>query len=452
MKMTKIEQVLDKDFEETGREKVAMCVPAYKDLPVIFVEHLIEQLNENAKYYDLATVIKDVIPIDVARNRCIQAAKIKKADYIWFMDSDNISPPGALKKLMKGMKEYNADMITGMYFEKAKPYFPVIRSYSPDYGFRKIDNPHIGGVIEIGGSGMGCALIKVGVFDVLKYPWFKFEYEDVMGKETIISEDLYFCRSMFKSGLSMYCDTEVIAPHLGGIVDRHEFWSFERLRENLKNDREEFIADVMRYTDQSYADVQNKLYAGHILIANEWNDKNPQTLEEVESFYVNTENYIYDLGLWHFTSRRMYDLDVVNYSIEKYKPKTVLDFGCGIGQNGYMLAKEGFDVTIADLNGVTFDFAICRFDKHRVPSRVWHVDNNTTPPHDKYDLILCFDVLEHLSDEEFKKVVEKLIELKHEDTKVLLSTNFGKSEFHPMHFEREEWKQELIDRLVGKDD
>ena len=115
-----------------------------------------------------------------------------------------------------------------------------------------------------------------------------------------------------------------------------------------------------------------------------------------------------------------------------------------------MCARIGMDVTLADLDSKTLDFAQKRFQKHNVPHKVWKVDVEESPPDAKYDVILCFDVLEHLPKKEFKETVEKLIKLKHKDTKILHTTNFSQFETYPMHFGLDEEKTELIKRLLNE--
>ena len=218
----------------------------------------------------------------------------------------------------------------------------------------------------------------------------------------------------------------------------------------MRKDREEYIIDLLEYTQKSFDDVYRDLYRGEILMMDEWNKKNPQTPDEIRKFYRETKNYLYDLGKFHFGSQqRLFDVDLLAACL-KSKPKKVLDFGAGIGQNAYMLAREGIDVVVADVNSYTLDFAEWRFKKHHVPATFWRVDKEPAP-NEKFDMILCFDVLEHIPLEETEKTVELLGSLIASETKVLLTAPFGKTSSYPMHFNRNEELDKLLRRFLGED-
>ena len=230
---------------------------------------------------------------------------------------------------------------------------------------------------------------------------------------------------------------------------QEEIQSVKTFEQDLKKDREEYIIDVLEYTQKSFDDVYRDLYRGELLMRDEWNEKNPQTPEEIRKFYKETKNYLYDLGNWHFGSHRRFDVKLLAYC-SKSKPNKVLDFGAGIGQNAYMLAREGIDVVVADVDSYTLDFAEWRFKKHHAPATFWRVDKEPTP-NEKFDMILCFDVLEHIPLEEAKKTVELLGSLKAPRAKVLLTAPFEKTSLNPMHFNRNEELDKLIRKFLGKD-
>ena len=134
----------------------------------------------------------------------------------------------------------------------------------------------------------------------------------------------------------------------------------------------------------------------------------------------------------------------------KSNPKKVLDFGAGIGQNAYVLAREGIDIAVADVDSYTLDFAEWRFKKHHVPAMFWRVDKELAL-NVKFDLVLCSDVLEHIPLEEAKKTVELLGSLKAPRAKVLLTAPFEKTSFCPMHFNKNNELDKHIKKFLTKD-
>ena len=72
------------------------------------------------------------------------------------------------------------------------------------------------------------------------------------------------------------------------------------------------------------------------------------------------------------------------------------------------------------------------------------------PPDKKYDVIVALDVFEHIPKEELKKIVDKLIRLKHDKTEILLNAPFGKTAVHPMHLDADAEVLAQISRLQSE--
>lgn len=186
------------------------------------------------------------------------------------------------------------------------------------------------------------------------------------------------------------------------------------------------------YFNWDVKQVFEVLFDSTKMIADEWNLKSPQNPDEIKKFYRETENYIFELACWHRSPQRK-QLTRMAVEVCKYNElHTILDFGCGIGQDGISLAEAGFKVTLSDLPGKTFDFAKWRAEKRGL--NISFV--NSCELEEEYDAILCFDVLEHLW--EPKQTVEYLHEHLRDDGILLVTVNFKHSEIHPMHLESNE--------------
>ncbi len=433
-----------------NRKRVAILIPAYGNIPSTFLPVFIGFILANSNKYILDITIKEHNPVDKSRNELVEEAMKRNPDYIMFIDSDNLVAKETLDQLIKVMNEKDADLVTALYFQKGKPYLPVIREFKYG-GFWNIENPELNKVISIDGCGLGCCLINPRVFKKIEKPYFNFSYERWGKRDIQLSEDLWFCRKLLKKNMRMYCDTGLISSHIGGTVDIFEFMAFKDIRNKLVGDREEIMTALQEFTKRNELELTQDIQVGPKLIKDEWNEKLPKANDEIKKFYKETKNYIYDLTLWHMTTRREFDLEVIE-KISQLKPKNILDFGCGTGMNSFMLSKEKFDVTLADLESYTLSFAEFLLKRSKLPYKVWKTDIEENPPDKKYDVILAFDVLEHLPKEELKIVVEKLIKLKHKDTHVIITYSPGKDVggigSHPMHFDADEEIEKLIKRLI----
>jgi len=126
-----------------------------------------------------------------------------------------------------------------------------------------------------------------------------------------------------------------------------------------------------------------------------WKHANPQTLEEMRAFYGETELYIWELVAVH----SYYSSVDVDWLIEQFPPSQyprILDYGSGIGDVALRMAQAGYDVTIADVPGKTLQFAQHRFARRELSARVVEIADDLVHLDGPYDLVICFEVLEHI--------------------------------------------------------
>jgi 2-polyprenyl-3-methyl-5-hydroxy-6-metoxy-1,4-benzoquinol methylase len=214
----------------------------------------------------------------------------------------------------------------------------------------------------------------------------------------------------------------------GGIVDLDELPA-------------DIAEEVQSYLGWDASRILDAIYRGRELMREEWNTKNPQSESGILDFYKETENYIPDLAWWHRGFERK---KLTRAAIEVCKQNDackVLDFGCGIGQDGILLAESGFQVTLADLPGKTFEFAKWRVMRRGLDVKLISSDKLR----EKYDAILCFDVLEHLW--EPGEVLEYLYKHLSDKGILLVTAHFQHTDTHPMHLERN--ARYLGDEFIG---
>jgi 2-polyprenyl-3-methyl-5-hydroxy-6-metoxy-1,4-benzoquinol methylase len=220
---------------------------------------------------------------------------------------------------------------------------------------------------------------------------------------------------------------------------------------DLARDQEEYVQDVMAFTKTTHDQVRERMKKGSEPLKDEWNaweKQGPMTNERIAAFYKQTANYIYELGEWHLfvPNKRESDLALVE-DMRKKRPKNILDFGGGVGLMALPLARSGQDVTLADLDGTSLQFAAFRAKRRDIPLKLWRSDVEPAPPDAKYDVILALDVLEHLPKGVLQDVVDKLIKLKHARTEIIMSAPFGRTSVHPMHMDADEETRRQVERL-----
>ena len=159
------------------------------------------------------------------------------------------------------------------------------------------------------------------------------------------------------------------------------------------------IGELAEYLGYSEKEVFERCRVGAGELAGAWRAAAPRKAEEVSDFYRQTDAYLYDLTWWHALAVDESALSQVE-ALELatgYRARTVLDFGSGIGSLGLLFARNGLDVTLAEINPALNDYARWRFDRRGLPARFLDVGAEALPEA-AFDFVSAVDVLEHVPD------------------------------------------------------
>jgi len=479
--------------------KVCAIIPTGDHAPTIFwtcflaLKEYLDARKDVEFYYNILTTK----PLHHARNKGVDMAMTLDPDYILFLDSDSIFDKFLFNKLYKHKK----DIVSALYFAKQYPYRPVARTKDKDGKYQfLIDFPE-DEAIKVAGVGMGACLINTKVIKAMKPPLFYFDAG--------YGEDIYFCKQAEELGFEVWLDCGLKIRHYGGIGIGYESFLHvkKKLTENppkgmtsdeikqklttvvefqkdsllpdsaMKDDfipssvivdfdyfRKAFdsriVKELMEFTKLSEEEVLTRMATGTKRIREEFLRHHPKTDEEVEKFYRESEEYIWDLSGWHAGSNKMREnRTIVGQTRQKYpNAKTVLDYGCGIGENGLLLAKNGYDVTLVDFDTNTLKFARERAKNYADNVKVITFDELRTNRKDydgKFDIIFCFDVLEHLTPKQLEYVLAELNALKSRTGELLFTQAFnwgtGEGGSHPMHFDIDDERKRIIKEAFGWD-
>jgi len=437
---------------ESKSRKLGICLPMYGAVAPNFFINFLNRLHElfyNGRNYSVKIYMKVATVIDRARNELVEEALKDGCDYILFVDSDIIMPSGAIDKLI----DMNTDIASGLYFAKGKPYLPVARVIKDGKHFFLEDFKY-NKVIDVAGVGMGLCLIKADVFKKLTYPYFKFEWkkDNEMVGWYQVAEDLYFCDTCREAGYSIKLNTGLLLEHEGIPVGATHFNIYkEQLALDMET-REELFEDLADFEKVDISEIRNRFTNKQELRNNEFKKMvpDPSDAKAIDNYYRNNNYEIYDHFFWHLEGRRSFDKKLLEdiKNLNPSKATEIIDYGAGGGQMAYMLAQEGYQVTIVEKNKKELDFISYRFKKHKLKVKIVPLPINEQFKN-KYDIILCFDVLEHIPDKEFESTINRIKSLKKADGKVFATVSFGAQEVHPSHFEITEKKKELIMDLIN---
>ena len=164
----------------------------------------------------------DRLGYSAARNSVAQAAlECDDADGIMWIDSDMDVPPGAIWKLILDAEKYEAEFMTGVYYQRLDPHDALMYKFNEQtkkYA-SVIDYPE-NMIVEIDGSGFGfCYTSRKLIAAIAALPDFNARagwFPDTRDMDGGFGEDFNFAGQARKTGIKLYATTGVQLGHAGG--------------------------------------------------------------------------------------------------------------------------------------------------------------------------------------------------------------------------------------------
>lgn len=154
----------------------------------------------------LAHAIGQVISAN--RNAISEQALETGAQWIWYVDDDQLFEPDTLMRLL----DRNVDIVSGLYLQRTAPYIP--HRYAPngtatDKIFTQPLVQGDSGMSQVHAVGAGCFLIKTDVLRALEPPYWR------LGQITPDGwgDDIDFCNRARAVGFNIWCDLDVPVGH-----------------------------------------------------------------------------------------------------------------------------------------------------------------------------------------------------------------------------------------------
>jgi 2-polyprenyl-3-methyl-5-hydroxy-6-metoxy-1,4-benzoquinol methylase len=153
----------------------------------------------------------------------------------------------------------------------------------------------------------------------------------------------------------------------------------------------DFFSELADYTDQDLLLVTERCRTAAVELAWQWNLHN---FKDPIEFYRDSDLYQFDLSAYQNTLAESGWHKWYLQTLDILKPKSILDFGGGIGEYSILAHQAGIPkIDFLEVkNSKTLEYALHRFTQHSVPVNVL----NEFSPLGHYDLIVVMDVLEHL--------------------------------------------------------
>jgi hypothetical protein len=171
--------------------------------------------------------------VHFARARCLGGDVLKGADQkpfqgkvnydaMMWIDSDMVFKPEDFFNIL----ESPHDVTAGIYMMEDLKHLAVVKDWDTEYftntgTFKFLSPPDLENeprYVPVSYAGMGWMLIRKGVIEDLKYPWFWSPLQEVSGLVDMCSEDVALCKAMAAAGHQVYVDKTLRLGHQKSMI------------------------------------------------------------------------------------------------------------------------------------------------------------------------------------------------------------------------------------------
>ena len=161
--------------------------------------------------------------------------------------------------------------------------------------------------------------------------------------------------------------------------------------------REELIYEAAEYLGRPFNETAGLVDRSADGFPDEWRRTvtDPEDPAQVTRFYNESQFGLFEQIAWH-AGEDIHHRSFVCADLVAGRPgRDFLDYGSGIGSNAIVFGLAGFRGTLADIADPLLGFARWRCERRGIAVRTIDLKRQSLE-RDRYDVISCFDVLEHI--------------------------------------------------------
>jgi len=122
-------------------------------------------------------------------------------------------------------------------------------------------------------------------------------------------------------------------------------------------------------------------------------DEEVERVRDEQRLYRTSTAYLYNLTAFAMTGTKVPYLEELTAHVPP--GARVLDYGCGIGSDGLLLAEAGYRVEFADFDNPSVAYLRWRLHRRGIEARVHDLERGVPG---RFDAAFAFDVIEHVDD------------------------------------------------------
>lgn len=198
-------------------KSLAVLVPLnWSHVHTLFFMSWTRMLSGVLSDFDVELFVSNQSLIDKMRESLAKQAKKSGADYILWLDADQIYPEDTITRLAGRIDDEH--LIVGGVTPKKRDGGQLVYKFYNDEGLAVFDEDFQlrQGLQKVDAMGMGGIMMSRKIFDYLEEPYFlrKWSYET----DTLIGEDLCFYNRCRKAGVDVWCDSDLLYGHIVNYV------------------------------------------------------------------------------------------------------------------------------------------------------------------------------------------------------------------------------------------
>lgn len=170
-----------------------------------------------------------------ARNVIVEAFLGTDADWLWFVDTDQVFNPNILERMVESADPVERPILSALVMsQRAGRVVPACGLWDPN--LRDFVLPEMIPTVQhwpVGTTGTGCVLIHRSVLEAMRdeysddaFVWFKYAQHDRNGQPDMMGEDYVFSLRALRLGFGSTVDTSIEAGHVKQrTLTSADFWA-----------------------------------------------------------------------------------------------------------------------------------------------------------------------------------------------------------------------------------
>jgi len=192
---------------------IAVAIPCnWPWVPTVFFASAVQMFSTAQSEYNLVLLMSNATLIDLMRERLAEEAMKYGADYIVWLDADQVYPADTILRLAKSCEA--GKLVVGGVTPHKNDGKPMVWKFCNEYGSgerqRAFETSR--GLVKVDSMGLGGVMMAKELFDIVKYPRFIKTWDPEQNHP--VGEDFAFYYRCKENGVDVWCDTDLIFQHL----------------------------------------------------------------------------------------------------------------------------------------------------------------------------------------------------------------------------------------------